>query len=182
MFANKPTLAGDRVTLVPVGPEHVEGLIELCDDPEVARLTGSHARDGISPKAALEWYTTRRDHEDRLDLAIMAADGYVGEIVLNELDKDNLSCNLRIALVGARAFGKGYGTEAIRLVLGHAFATTPLHRIELGVYDFNDRAKHVYEKAGFVREGVLRDALLWEGQWYDSVTMSVLRTEWKPLS
>ncbi|MFI6498978.1 GNAT family N-acetyltransferase [Nonomuraea typhae] len=181
MFASKPTLTGDRVTLQPVGPEHVEGLVELCADPEVGRLTGSHTHTDLSAEAALEWYSTRKDHPDRLDLAIMAGAAYVGEVVLNELDADNLSCNLRIALIGERAFGKGYGTEAIRLVLGHAFATTPLHRIHLGVYAFNARARHVYEKVGFVEEGVERDALLWEGQWYDSVRMSVLRTEWKPL-
>ncbi|MET9245161.1 GNAT family protein [Nonomuraea sp. NPDC003709] len=176
MFAEKPTLTGDRVTLCPVGPEHVDGLFELVSDPEVGRLTGSHGE--IDRGAARQWYATRKDHADRLDLAIMAAGEYVGEIVLNELDQHNLACNLRIALIGERAFGKGYGTEAIELVLDHAFATTPLHRIRLGVYAFNERARHVYKKVGFVEEGVERDALLWDGEWHDAVLMSVLRREW----
>ncbi|MFI6919767.1 GNAT family N-acetyltransferase [Nonomuraea spiralis] len=180
MFAEKPTLKGERVTLLPVGPEHVEGLFTLVSDPEVARLTGSHGE--IDHEAARQWYTTRGDHADRLDLAIMAGDEYVGEIVLNELNRHNLSCNLRIALLGSRVFGKGYGTEAIELLLDHAFATTPLHRISLGVYAFNDRARHVYKKIGFVEEGVLRDDLLWDGEWHDAVTMSVLRPEWQARS
>jgi RimJ/RimL family protein N-acetyltransferase len=176
MFAEKPTLKGERVTLVPVGPEHVKGLIELVSDPEVNRLTGSHGE--ISHEAARQWYATRAGHLDRLDLAIMADGEYVGEVVLNELDAHNLSCNLRIALIGARVFGKGYGSEAIELLLGHAFRTTPLHRIRLGVYAFNERARHVYDKAGFVVEGVERDALLWDGAWHDSVLMSIIRPEW----
>ncbi|WP_344856544.1 GNAT family protein [Planomonospora alba] len=166
------------MTLRPVGPEHVDGLWELVNDPETARLTGSHGT--ITYESAAAWYGSRAEHDDRLDLAICAAedDSYVGEIVLNELDADNLSCNLRIALAGPRVFGRGYGTEAIRLVLDHAFATTDLHRIGLEVFDFNDRAVRVYRKIGFVEEGVRRDALLWEGRRHDSIIMSVLRPDW----
>ncbi|MFC4061616.1 GNAT family N-acetyltransferase [Planomonospora corallina] len=179
MFASKPTLRGERVTLRPAGPEHVDGLWELVNDPETVRLTGS--RGALTYEAAAAWYGSRAEHDDRLDLAICAAedDSYVGEIVLNELDTDNLSCNLRIALVGPRAFGRGYGSEAIRLVLDHVFATTDLHRVGLEVFDFNDRARHVYRKAGFVEEGVRRDALLWEGSWHDSILMSVLAPDWQ---
>ncbi|MFB4267447.1 GNAT family N-acetyltransferase [Nonomuraea sp. GTA35] len=165
------------MTLRPVGPEHVEGLLELVSDPDVRKLTGSHAE--FDAEGLRLWYATRGDHPDRLDLAIMADGEYVGEVVLNELDTANLACNLRIGLIGPRVFGKGYGTEAIELVLRHAFTTTPLHRIRLGVYAFNERARHVYKKLGFVEEGVERDALLWDGEWHDCVLMAVLRHEWQ---
>ncbi|MFC4531938.1 GNAT family N-acetyltransferase [Sphaerisporangium dianthi] len=178
MFASKPTLTGERVVLRPAGPEHVEGLWELVHDPETVRLTGSHAK---FTRAALEkWYATRREQDDRLDLAIcdVKEGDYVGEIVLNQLDADNLSCGMRIALAGPRAFGRGYGSEAIRLVLEHVFTTVGLHRVSLEVFDFNERARHVYRKAGFVEEGVLRDALRWDGAWHDAIVMSVLATDW----
>ncbi|MBB4913775.1 GNAT family protein [Streptosporangium saharense] len=178
LFAKKPVLYGSRVTLRPVGPEHAEGLWTLINDPETARLTGSH---GVVDRAAIAlWCHTRADQDDRLDLAICAADddAYVGEVVLNDLDAHNLSCNLRIALSGPEVYGRGYGSEAIRLMLHHAFTTTDLHRIELEVFTFNERAAHVYRKAGFVEEGVRRDALLWEGRWHDAVVMSVLAPEW----
>nr|BFE86017.1 hypothetical protein GCM10020093_086180 [Planobispora longispora] len=107
MFASKPTLSGERVTLRPVGPQYVDGLWELVNDPEIARLTGSHGV--IDHTATKIWYGSRHEHADRLDLAICAAedDSYVGEIVLNDLDAANLSCNLRIALIGPRVFGRG---------------------------------------------------------------------------
>jgi RimJ/RimL family protein N-acetyltransferase len=179
MFSDKPTLTGKRVVLRPVGPEHAEGLWELVRDPETRRLTGSHGE--FSHQAVEIWYATRGDHADRLDLAICdAADGsYVGEIVLNELDTGNTSCNFRIALVGPRAFGKGYGTEATRLILAHAFETVGLHRVALEVFTFNARAHHVYEKVGFVKEGVLRDALCWDGGWHDAIVMSVIAPDWE---
>lgn len=180
MFAEKPTLHGHRVTLRPVGPEYADDLFELVTDSEVRRLTGSHGE--FDREASRHWYATRSQHADRLDLAIIAEGGFVGEIVLNELDAGNLACSMRIALIGARTFGKGYGTEAIDLLLGHAFTTTPLHRIGLEVFAFNDRARHVYKKVGFVEEGVRRDALLWDGRWHDAITMSILRTEWRPRS
>ena len=166
------------MTLRPVGPEHVDGLWELVNDPETARLTGSHGKPERESLKA--WYDSRGVHGNRLDLAICTAgdDAYVGEIVLNQLDAENLSCNLRIALIGPSAYGRGYGTEAIRLTLDHVFTTTPLHRVSLEVYAFNERAAHVYRKLGFVQEGICRDALRLSGEWYDSVIMSALAPDW----
>ncbi len=69
---------------------------------------------------------------------------------------------------------KAYGTEAARLAVDYGLHTLNLHRIELEVYDFNPRARHVYEKIGFVVEGVRRDALLWDGEYHDAILMSIL--------
>lgn len=173
-FTPRPTLVGDLVLLRPVGPEDVPGMVEMVGDPEVRRLTGTHRE--FTEEQARTWYATRSDHDDRLDLAITerGAGTYVGEVVLNELDADNRSCSFRIALVGPRAFGRGYGTEATRLVLRHAFAAVGVHRVQLEVYDFNPRARHVYEKVGFVHEGTKRQALFWDGQWVDAHLMAML--------
>ena len=177
-LAEKPTLTGKLVLLRPVGVADLPGLTELVTDPEVRRLTGSHASFDV--KALEWWYATRAEHDDRLDLAIVerATGEYVGEVVLNELDRNNLSCSFRIALIGARAFGRGLGTEATRLILGHAFETVGLNRVTLEVYDFNPRARHVYEKAGFVHEGTQRQALRWQDAWVDAHSMAVLADEW----
>ena len=55
-------------------------------------------------------------------------------------------------------------------------------RDELEVYDFNPRARHVYQKVGFVVEGVRRDALWWDGAWHGAVTMAILAPEWRARS
>jgi RimJ/RimL family protein N-acetyltransferase len=91
----------------------------------------------------------------------------------------NESCGFRIALQGPRFYGRGLGTEAARLVIGYAFGAVGVHRIGLEVYDFNPRARHVYEKLGFGHEGTMRDALRWDGQWVDCHVMGLLDRDWK---
>jgi RimJ/RimL family protein N-acetyltransferase len=182
-FADKPTLVGELVLLRPVSRADVPGLLELLRDAESMRLTGSHgaADRDPDPEIAENWYATRAEHDDRLDLAVIdrASGDYVGEVVLNELDTDNCSCGFRISLVGPRAFGRGLGTEATRLVVAHAFETVGVNRIELEVYDFNPRARHVYEKVGFVHEGTKRQALRWDGAWVDAHLMALLASDWQ---
>jgi RimJ/RimL family protein N-acetyltransferase len=82
--------------------------------------------------------------------------------------------------MSAEGRGRGLGTEATRLIVGYGFDQLGLHRIELEVYAFNPRARRAYEKVGFVAEGVLRDALWWDGEWVDAVVMSMLETDPRP--
>ncbi|HEX5594566.1 MAG TPA: GNAT family protein [Micromonosporaceae bacterium] len=177
-FAEKPTLTGDLVVLRPVCVSDVPTLAASMADPEVRRLTGTHAT--FTMDALERWYATRAEHDDRLDLTVVerASGESVGEVVLNDLNVDNRSCSFRI-LFGRRFFGRGLGTEASRLILAHAFETVGVHRIELEVFAFNPRARHVYEKVGFVHEGTRRQALHWDGEWIDAHTMSLLAHEWR---
>jgi len=178
-LAVKPTLTGDKVLLRPVAVEDAD-FIPDDDDPEAMRLTGSHRRPEHSRELMREWYATRADHDDRLDLAVVdrATGQFTGEVVLNELDPDNESCNFRILLYGEANRDRGLGTEATRLILRHAFENVGLHRVSLEVYEFNPRARRVYEKVGFVFEGTRRDALHWDREWIDAHVMSVLAPEW----
>ncbi|MGW3264021.1 GNAT family N-acetyltransferase [Streptomyces sp. NPDC001056] len=178
-FLDKPTLRGERVLLRPVTVDDVPALLPMFRDAEASRLTGSHG-DGEPDEARIRtWYETRGAQDDRLDLAVveLTTGNVVGEAVLNAWDPGNESCGFRICLVPG-TYGHGLGTEATRLIVGHGFEELGLHRVSLEVYAFNPRARRVYEKAGFVAEGVLRDALLWEGERVDAVVMSILAPEW----
>jgi RimJ/RimL family protein N-acetyltransferase len=176
-FANKPTLVGSRVRLRPVSIQDVPGLLDVVSDPEGRRLTGTHA--DVAEPALRAWYGTRAEHDDRLDLAVVerASGQYAGEVVLNEVNAGDRSCSFRIALRPAFQ-DRGLGTEATRLMLEHAFSAVRVHRISLEVYAFNHRARAVYERVGFVAEGVLRDALYWDGAYFDATVMSILAPEW----
>jgi RimJ/RimL family protein N-acetyltransferase len=179
-FAHKPTLTGDLVQLRPVTEDDYPAMQVAMDDPDVVRFTGS--RGEIGEEAARKWYRTRAEQTDRLDLAIVdkATGEVVGEAVLNEWSPEDESCNFRI-LIGPAGQGRGLGTEATQLIVGYGIEQLGLHRIELGVYAFNPRAQRAYEKAGFVTEGVKRDALRWDGEWVDEIVMAVLASDWKPL-
>ncbi len=179
-LATKPRLVSDRVELRPVTVADAPGLVELLHDPEVRRLTGTpgRPRPGALQRAE-QWYASSASADDRLDLAVVERAGgtYVGEVALSDLDVHNRSCSFRIALVGPRVFGRGYGTKATRLVLDHAFGPVGLHRVELEVYATNPRARHVYERAGFIHEGTKRGALHWDGTWVDAHLFAALSTD-----
>lgn len=184
-FSVKPTLTGGKVLLRPFDlDQDADALRELLRDPEVTRLTGSHDLTGVTWSDADEarfrdWYATRNQQPDRLDLAAVdrATGQCVGEAVLNDWNGPNHSCSFRTAF-GPRGRDRGLGTESARLIVGYAFERLGLHRVELMVYAFNPRARRVYEKVGFVAEGVLRDVLRWDGGWVDGTVMSVLAPEW----
>lgn len=177
-FADKPTLTGDLVVLRPVCVADAPALAAAALDPDVNRLTGTHTK--FSLEELKRWYGSRAEHDDRLDLAIVecATGKTVGEVVLNNLNVHNRSCGFRTTLFGRRFFGRGLGTEASRMILAHAFETVGLHRIALEVYAFNPRARHVYEKIGFIHEGTQRQALRWQGDWIDAHIMAIVADEW----
>lgn len=186
-FAAKPTLVGDRAMLRSFLLEQdIVALREMLQDPEALKLTGScHSLaevpvwDDAAEATFLDWYRTRNDQPDRLDLAVVdrATGQCVGEVVLNDWNEGNRSCGFR-TILGARGRNCGLGTESVRMVVGYGFEQLGLHRISLEVYSFNPRARHVYDKVGFVAEGVLRDALRWEDRWIDVTVMAMLAPEW----
>jgi len=179
----RPALTGGLVTLRPATGADATALHRAMADPEVSRLTGSvHSSVAVNDEhwtvTELEqiyakWATAR----DRIVWVIIdnSSGQIVGESVLNDLDEPNLSCGFRLWISGAR--DRGLGTEAVRLSVAHAFASG-LHRVELEVYDFNPRARHVYEKVGFRLEGTKRQALRFDDEWVDCHIMGLLASEW----
>jgi RimJ/RimL family protein N-acetyltransferase len=187
-FSIKPVLTGEKVTLRPFIEDDLSALHDALRDPEVLRLTGSVHGDEAAAEPddpgrieqLRRWYRGRNAQSDRLDLAVVnkASGQCVGEVVLNEWDPGNRSCNFRTFL-GPSGRDRGLGTEAVRMIVGYGFEQLGLHRISLQVYAFNPRARHVYEKVGFLEEGVLREELRYRDQWVDATVMSILAHEWK---
>ncbi len=153
-LASPASLITARLHLVPMSTEYLDQKMDGLQHDEFMRLTGTH---GTFTRDAVERFLARvAQADDRADWAILQAsdDTYLGEVVLNDLDEHNRSMNFRIALNDPAVVGQGYGTEATRAVVEYGFDTVRLHRISLGVYAFNARARRVYEKCGFVHEGI----------------------------
>lgn len=171
----------DNIILRPFRAEDADTLWNSLGSPVIDKLTGTHAtftRDQIDAYIARQ---IANDDDERAAFIIALPDDSraLGEVVINDIDHDNHSANIRIALFAEDDLGKGYGTTAMRLMVDYGFRQLKLHRISLGVYAFNPRAIHVYEKIGFKQEGVLRDALYWEGEYVDEIIMSILAHEWQ---
>ena len=176
-LTHKPHIIGEKVILRPFKPEDFPYLEECLTDPETIKFTGSDSdfdRDFV-----MQWYNTRNDQTDRLDLAIVdkSTDILVGEVVANLYDEQNQSMNFRI-LIGPRGRNRGLGTEATQLMVDYIFNNTNLNQLTLGVYAFNPRAIKVYEKIGFVVDSVDKNDLEYEGEWIDAFNMILTREKW----
>ena len=182
----KPTISGTLVTLRPFREGDAEVMAEILSDPEVRALTGSVATTVEAhagqprDESLVEWYATRGDQPDRLDLAVegVASGRLVGEVVLNELDRQDRSCNLRV-LVGPAGRGRGLGTEAVGLATGYGIERLGLRRITLEVFAHNPRARRVYEKVGYAVTGLRPGALVFDGAAVTVVDMAVEADRWQ---
>ncbi|WP_068776382.1 GNAT family N-acetyltransferase [Paenibacillus sp. FJAT-26967] len=172
---------GAAVYLRPIELEDAELYHASLYHSAIRELTGTQK---IYSKEQIRQYLEGKMQDSSsllLLIALRDTDEVIGDIALQDIDLLNRSANLRIALFGDEVLGKGYGSEAITLLLDYGFGILQLHRIELNVFDFNPRAQHVYEKLGFRKEGVQRDALFYNHKYHDSITMSILEEEYRAI-
>ncbi len=127
---------------------------------------------------SIEQHTDSLSNEDIAHFIIENAQGdRVGYVILTGLkDPHKAVCMKRIA---NRIKDRGYGKATMKQLLNWVFESTDAHRVWLHVKDYNQRARHVYESAGFVTEGLLRESYLYESKFESIVVMSVLRTEYR---
>ena len=174
-------LHGDLVRLVaPDAEKDAETLSRWNNDSVFTRFTDG---DPVRPlttaqaKAQIERDTSEGDGRPVFLIRTLADDRVIGYIGL-AMRWANQDAWVFIGL-GERAYwGKGYGTDAMRVLLRYAFHELNLQRVTLGVFDDNQRARRSYEKAGFVFEGHLRGTLQRDGQRRGEYLMGILREEW----
>lgn len=149
-------------------------------DAQIARLTG--CKSEFSHDEVVGFFEKCVKSEERYDFLIISPEGkIIGESVINEIDSEVRSANFRIGLFHSTECGKGIGSWAICKTRDFAFEELQLHRLELDVFSYNTRAEKAYIKAGFKREGVLRDAIKDGDSYADDILMAILEEEWKEL-
>ncbi|MBD3187770.1 GNAT family N-acetyltransferase [Candidatus Bathyarchaeota archaeon] len=132
-------------------------------------------------KDFIEKQATWADDDKNYHYAIIekSTNDVIGGIGLFIENTKNRTASLGIGIYHPRNFDKGYGSDAIKCMLSIGFDILNLHRIELYMYAFNARARHVYEKLGFKYTGRKRDVLLFEGMYHDAITMDMLEDEYR---
>lgn len=174
-------ITGKRIRLRRPEKSDLPLFVDWLNDPEV--------RAGISMYLPMsmdeeeKWYQTNLERpvaERQLTVDMRDGDGWrtIGSTSFFDFDWRNRSAEFGIMIGDKSVWGQGYGTEITELMLDHAFGTLNLHRVLLRVFDFNKRAMRVYEKAGFVHEGTLRQDSFVDGAYVDTHLMSVLQPEW----
>lgn len=175
--ASRP-LIGERVYLRPFGREDLAHIRKWYDDPEIRKMTGEVAP--MSRAEAERFLKKIKVDKDRIWFAIVLKDGdrVIGEAGLLRMFKPWRCTDMTVIIGEKDMWGRGYGTEAGRLLLDHAFTRLRFHRISIGVVALNKRAMAFWKGLGFKKEGVQRDGYFCDGKFSDFVMMSILEDEY----
>ena len=173
---------GKRVRLRAVEREDVSKFHKWVNDPEVTRGLAMYLPMSLADEE--NWLDSHAKHDPReKPFAIEVRKGKSWKLIGNcgvfGINDVNRSTELGIMIGDKTEWNKGYGSEIMSLLVCHCFETLNLNRAFLKVYTENIRAVRSYEKAGFVLEGRLREAVYKFGKYDDVLIMSVLRSEWE---
>lgn len=137
-----------------------------------AKQAARRFEEELGEMSSASYYFTIRTLED---------DKLIGELGLDVVDWSGRDAFVGLGIGEPEYWSKGYGTDAMNVLLRYAFLELNLKRITLSVFEYNPRAIRSYEKAGFRHEGRLRKLLHREGQRWDNLYMGILREEWLEL-
>jgi diamine N-acetyltransferase len=174
-------LLGNHIRLRAIEREDIPTFLRWFNDPEVREGLLIYAPIGRAEEE--RWFENIVGRTDQYLFAIEAMIEeearwvHIGNVGLHHVDWKNRACTFGIALGEKTYWNRGFGTEATRTMLRFAFEQLNLHRVELEVFAFNERAARAYEKAGFRREGTRRKVLYQNGQYHDAHIMSILQEE-----
>lgn len=160
-----------------------EAFSKWSRDSEYWRLLDSGSVRPFSVKTTKDWIEKNQEKErpDEIAFAIrtLEDDRLIGDIGLGGIQWIHGDTFVGIGLGEREYWGKGYGTDAMRIILRYAFTELNLHRVSLNVFEYNPRAIRSYEKAGFKYEGRMRQMLHRDDQYWDIVFMGILREKWE---
>lgn len=179
---NNPVLTGQLVRLVALDMEEDLKLFEEWNaDSEYQRLADAGAANRYNIKLTREFFEKEIGGMHAFVIQTLGDDRKIGMINLAGFNWHVRSAWVGIG-IGVREFwGKGCGTDAMKIILRYGFTQLNLNRIQLDVFSYNQRGIKSYEKAGFKHEGRLHGNLLKAGARYDEVFMGILRREWEAL-
>lgn len=171
---------GARIRLTAPHPDDVYTWQRWYENSEFARLFDSRAAYPRSVTRLQALMDSLLKPTDSYPFAIRRHDddAMIGFADIDDVQWANGTAWVSIAIGDPINRGLGYGTEAMRLLIGYAFRELSLHRLQLTVFSYNEPAIRLYEKLGFVREGVYREALHRDGQRHDMLLYGLLRREW----
>lgn len=174
-------LVGEKVRLVPLEEEkHLDHIMEHFNDPEMRVFLGGYFP--VTRNAEREWINSANERMKNRQEYVLAIEKIpqgemIGSCGLHGIDWLSRTCVLGIALYPKKNWEKGYGTEAMRLLIDFGWTHLNLKRIELSVHSHNPRAKHVYEKLGFKEFGTAHKKYYMGGKYVDTHYMELFREQ-----
>lgn len=171
-------IVGSRIYLSPMNVDDAEKYVKWMNDFSVTDgLNGS--QNLITLESEKEWIEkNNKDGKFQFAIVRLEDDELIGNCGFNELDLVNGKGSVGIFIGEEENRSKGYGTEALKLLISYGFEYLNLNNIMLSAYSFNERAIACYKKVGFKVIGKRREAYLRNNQRYDDIFMDILRDEY----
>ena len=172
-------LQGKTIYLATLEKEHCQTLWDAYEYDET-QIT-EPLNIGHSVTKADDWFNEiqRLQGDKNVRLGIFLPDGTViGDVALQDIDWRNRSCSIGLGIQEIGHRSKGYGSEAVRLMLAHGFNNLGLSRIWANTLESNIGAQKSLEKVGFVLEGRSRKAEYFAGRYFDKLHFGLLRDEY----
>ncbi|MBE0451005.1 MAG: GNAT family N-acetyltransferase [Clostridia bacterium] len=174
-------LTGEMVKLRAYKREEMPKVVALINDPEVKSLLTPGVPFPYTLEDEYKWYESLTGNSSgTYNFAIETIDDglYLGGCGINNIDWKNRVAVVGI-FIGEKSFwGKGYGTDAMKVLMDFIFMEMNINKIKLNVFGFNPRAKKSYEKCGFKVEGHLKQEIFRDGVYHDESVMAILREEY----
>lgn len=179
---DRPLLKGARLLLRPPRAQDKQDRLAAGRDLAYRKMVGGDPRTlpRLTPDEVDEWLVQLG--LDPLHWVIETESRCIGMARLHSLDAANRRARYAIGIFDPAYWNRGLGTEATRLILQYAFDVLHLHRVDLRVLAFNQRAIACYEKCGFVTEGIEREGAFIGGEWQSDLIMSLLEQEYTSMS
>jgi RimJ/RimL family protein N-acetyltransferase len=178
-------LNGELVTLRPIESGDYPTLAAYANDVQVRLLVGGEPPTPAPQASVAALYERRREDPDTVNFAIIAnapGERLIGQCALFRHDLVARTAELGILIGDHSYWGRGYGREAISILVDYAFRLRNMHKVHLSVHATNERAIRAYLAAGFVEEGRRRQHVWSDGAYTDLVLMGRLRDADRPTS
>lgn len=172
--------SGKLVKLRAYKEEDIEKAVEFINDEEVKKLMDSTIPFPMTKWQEEDWVRSRKANTDfTYDFAIedLKTGKYIGGCSINECDVKNRTCVVGIMIGDKEYWGKGYGSDALKILIKFIFEEVNMNKIKLNVFAFNNRAIACYKKVGFKEEGILRKEIYRSGKYYDEIIMAMFKGE-----
>ena len=167
-----------KVYLRPIKKSDTENVLKWRNHPSVR--SNFVFQDDLTTKAHESWLNDNVNTGKAAQFIIVSEElGDVGTVYLRDIDNRHRKAEFGIFIGEVLARGKGFGAEAARLILEHAFCTLNLNKVFLRVFNDNINAIKSYELAGFTKEGYFAEDVIINDRPYDMVFMAILRSQYE---
>jgi RimJ/RimL family protein N-acetyltransferase len=165
--------------LAAVAEEDLATVAPWWSNAEFARMASD---DPVVPQRVdevKEWFLSKDRWRITMGIRLNEGDELIGFLKIAVLSWPHRFAEIGVGIGEPAHWGQGYGEEAMRLGIDMAFRELNMHRLQLTVFSYNDRAIRMYERLGFTREGTLRESLRRDGVWYDTLLFGLLARDWE---